>query len=451
MRLFFRNFRVATNNENPLSSSILNPCVSPVINNGNEKFFSEGNIKADLLLNGSIFSPKIRGYISFSGLKIPDYDLSISNAAFIFRENTIDIDFKDLQMDDSVMDIKANADYPSELPVLIRNISITSDFTNVDNIAKTFIANKDLVNNNSDTKLPYFVIEKGTLDSKELILHDLITSNVHANISFTPDWLLSVSNINMRAAGGTGTGNLYYNTKSSELSLNLNAKNIQANALATTFFRLPNEVYGTLNGESQFYTKGRNIEEIISNLNGYANFKVTDGHLLRLGSLEYFLRAANVVQSGIGGLNFNNIIDLLAPQKTGYFNHLEGRVDIKDGILRSQGITSSGQNLALLISGSFDMLTDNSNIKILGNVSKKVTGLLGPLGSVSINQFIGYIPGFGFLPNEPDEKGLIDYIPGLKKVPLLGLEGKQKYRQFGVEINGNLYEPKSVKSFRWID
>ena len=338
------------------------------------------------------------------------------------------------------------------MPLLIKDINITSDYLNVDKIAAVFNANRTTVKTDSEeTKLPYFIIKGGKLNAKELILRDLITSDVTADITFTPDKLLSVSDILMKAAGGVGTGNIYYNTESTDLSLNLNAKNMQANALATTILRLPGEVYGTLNGEGQFYTKGRNSEEMISNTNGYADFKVDDGHLVRLGSLEYLLRASNILQSGIGGFNVNNIIDIVAPQKTGYFDHLDGKCEIKDGILTTDEITSSGQNLSLFISGNYDMLTNDSNIKVLGKLSKKVSGLLGPIGSVTINQFIDYVPGFGFLPGRSEEKGLLDSIPGLSRIPILGLDGKDKYRQFLVDINGNLYDKSSVKSFKWLE
>lgn len=448
----FRNFKIYTNKEKPLSVCILNTGIQTFINNGNEKFLSEGNFKADLTLNGYIFKPDISGSVTFSDLKIPDYKLALNNANIIFSKDLVDLDLKGLKIDDSTADISAVIDYPLESPLMVRNMKITSDFMNLDNIARVFVANQKAVENTSEElKTPGFIIQNGTLKAKEIILHDLITSDAKANINFTPDWLLSVSDIQVNAAGGMGTGNIYYNAKSTELSFNMIAKNMQANALATTLFRFPNEVYGTLNGEGHFYTRGRNLEEIISNSNGYASFKIYDGRLVRLGSLEYLLRAANVLQSGIGGLNFNNIIDLVIPQKTGYFESLEGKFDVKDGVLSTEEISSSGENLSLYISGNFDMLTNYTEAKVYGKLSKKVSGLLGPLGSFSINQFIGYIPGFGFLPTAPGEKGLVDLIPGLSKIPVLGLGCFQKNRQFVVDINGNLYEQSSVKSFRWLD
>jgi hypothetical protein len=154
------------------------------------------------------------------------------------------------------------------------------------------------------------------------------------------------------------------------------------------------------------------------------------------------LRAANVFQSGITGLTLSNIIDLIAPQETGYFNVLEGTLTALDGTLTTDNVNSEGENLNLSLTGELDMLTNIADITILGQVSKKVAGLLGPIGQLSIGTFLGIVPGSRFL----------DIIPGLSAIPFLGIgEQEKKYREFIVDIEGNLYDPNSVKNFQFLD
>ena len=135
--------------------------------------------------------------------------------------------------------------------------------------------------------------------------------------------------------------------------------------------------------------------------------------------------------------------------KTGHFQALEGNFAVTNGVLKSERIASIGQNLSLYLSGDIDMITNYTDVKILGKLSKKVTGLLGPLGSLSLNTFIDFVPSKGFIPSRPD-KGLIELIPGLSEIPVLGLKGGE-YRLFAVNIQGNFYDTGSVKRFRWID
>ena len=187
---------------------------------------------------------------------------------------------------------------------------------------------------------------------------------------------------------------------------------------------------------------------IVFKFNGYAEFQAIKGQFVRLGSLEYLLRASNVIQSGVGG-NINNIIYLFAPKKTGRFEVLPGKVAVKDATLNRRYYVL-GAILASL-SGEIDMRTNLRNLQLLGRLSKKIAGLLGPVGSISLNQFIDYIPGLGFLPASPDKKGIIDLIPGLNKIPGLELGNNSEFRRFAVQIKGDLYKQESVRSFRWIE
>lgn len=431
--------------KNPVSIKILNPAI---VRDTNEPFFTQGDFTGNVVLQGNIYSPSIMGNVFFRNVNIPSKDLVINSAEVVFNRDEIIITDSNLNIGDSNLIIKATLSNTFDLPLQIKHIDVSSPSINVDNIVEALKQPTDQKNIFSD--IPPFVIESGELHASEMVISNLITNNVEASFNFTPDWLLSINNISFAAAGGTITGQLLYNIESAELSTSLKAQNVEANAAATILLSLPNEVYGTLSGNAEFKSRGRNSRELIANSNGTASFQIDKGRLVRLGSLEYLLRAANVVQSGIGGLNLNNVIDLIAPHKTGYFQNLHGTVTAKNGVLKTEGITSRGKNLSLYLRGSLDMVTNNADIRIFGRVSKKVSGLLGPVGSVSINTFINFIPGVGFLPSSPNE-GLIDVIPFLSRIPGLGIGGSRKYRRFVVVVQGDLYNPGSVKSFRWLD
>ncbi|HBH17541.1 MAG TPA: hypothetical protein DDX14_01090 [Cyanobacteria bacterium UBA9579] len=437
----FEQFHIIT--PAPFDITLLNNAIKT--ENG-QPFFSQGEFIGNVILQGRVTAPQILGNLSLNGIVIPSKEIAIDYAISTLNENEIIIKDSSITIADSSLKLKAILSNIIDSPVLIKSLVAYSPSLNIDRITEIF---NQTIEEQGEMDLPPVVIENGMVFADEVVIHNLITNNLITNFDFTPDWLLTVSNLSFETAGGNANGQMLYNLKTTDLGVDLVAKNLQANAAATTLLSLPNEVYGILNGDAQFRTRGSTSEELIANANGVANFEITDGRLVRLGSLEYLLRAANVVQSGVGGLNINNILDLIAPQETGHFQSLTGVVVAKDGILKADNIVSQGKNLSLYMSGNIDMVTNISDITILGRLSKKVSGLLGPLGSVSINTFIGFIPGLGFLPSSPD-KGLIDVIPGLSKIPVLGL-GNGKFRRFAVEIEGDFYDPKSVQSFRWVD
>ncbi len=443
----FKDFIIKTNSVNPIKTDVFNPSIGCVLDNGCQKFFTSGVFYADLKLNGYIATPKVLGKVSLQDLRIPDYQTYIKLVDLDFSKEQTKIDIDEFNIGESMMYIDALMDNKLESPVLIDDLQINSSILNLDEISRILPKQKQ----QGPKVLPPVVITNGSLNAGEVIVKNLITTNVKANFNFTPDWLLSAPKISLISTNGVGQGSIFYNFKTTELSSNFKIRGMKANAIATTLLSLPNEVYGTLDGNLQFSTRGENQQELIANSNGYAEFIVTKGHFVRLGSLEYLLRAVNVLQSGVGGFNLNNIIDLISPQKTGHFEKLQGSVHARNGILYTDDITSSGKNLSLYISGRLDMLTNNADIQVLGRLSKKVSGMLGPVGSISINQFIDYIPGLGFLPTTPDRKGIIDLVPGLSKIPGLELADDEKYRRFAVQINGDLYNQNSVRSFRWIE
>jgi len=442
----FKDFIIKTNSENPIKTNIFNPSIGQVLDNGCQNFFTSGVFELDLKFNGYVDSPKVEGRALFQDIRIPDYQTYVKLVSMDFSKNQTKIDIDNLAIGQSVMHIDALMDNKLETPVIIDDLQINSPMLNIDELSGILPGKTQ----KSPNILPSAVITNGNLNAGAVIVKNLAASNVKAEFNFTRDWQFSAPKISLIASNGVGQGSVLYNLKTSELSSSFKIRGMKANDIATALLMLPNEVYGTLDGNFKFSTKGENQQELIANSSGYAEFTVTKGYFVRLGSLEHLLRAANVLHSGVGGFNFNNIIDLISPQKTGYFEKLQGNVHAMNGVLYTEDITSSGKNLSLFISGRLDMLTNNADIQVLGRMSKKISGMLGPIGSVSINQFIDYIPGLGFLPNTADRKGIIDLIPGLSKIPGLELND-DKYRQFAVQINGDLYNQDSVRSFRWIE
>ncbi len=428
----FKDFAIKTNAKDPIKTGLFN---------------TSAVFKADLTLNGHVAAPKIQGRASFQDIIIPDYRTSVSFINLDFIKNAAKVDVSNLKIGESVMNIAAVMDNRLESPMLIKDLQINAPVLNIDEIVGIFPGNA----RKEPDKPPPLAVKNGKLNAGEMVVSNLVTENVRASFNFTPDRLLSVPEISLTATNGTARGNIFYNFKTTELSSGLKIRGMQANAIATTLLSLPNEVYGTISGDVRFSTRGGSQRELIKNSNGYAKFNATKGNFVRLGSLEYLLRAVNVLHSGVGGFNLNNIIDLVSPQKTGHFETLQGSVYAKNGVLYTDDITSSGKNLSLFISGRLDMLTNHADIQVLGRLSKKVSGMLGPVGSISINQFIDYIPGLGFLPTTPDRKGVIDLIPGLSKIPGLELADDKKFRRFAVQINGDLYDQGSVRSFRWVE
>ena len=165
----------------------------------------------------------------------------------------------------------------------------------------------------------------------------------------------------------------------------------------------------------------------------------------KLGSVEYLLKAGNFIKSGITGVSLNNLLALIAPVKTGYFDSIKGNFALKNGVAQDIEVYSKGDNLNMYINGEFDILQNYANLRVFGRLTKRASNILGPVGNVSFNSLLSSIPGLKM--NKNDKSGIIKDI---NKIPGVELSDQQ-YRVFTVKIDGDIDKEKYVKNFRWIE
>jgi hypothetical protein len=178
-------------------------------------------------------------------------------------------------------------------------------------------------------------------------------------------------------------------------------------------------------------------------LNGNTVFNVKDGRMPKLGSLEYLLKAANIVKGGLTGVSINSIIDILTPSKTGQFSDIFGDIKIKDGIAKNIEIATKGNDLSLYITGTYNFATAIADMDVLGLLSRKITTLFGPIGNLSLNTLFNIIPGVDL----SKDSTLLERI---NKIPGIELSSKE-FRKFIAVIKGNINGEDYVTSFKWIN
>ena len=165
----------------------------------------------------------------------------------------------------------------------------------------------------------------------------------------------------------------------------------------------------------------------------------------KLGSLEYLLKAGNLLKGGLTGLSINGIIDFITPLKTGHFESIKGGIEINNGIADKIQILSTSKDLSIYITGDYNFSNYFANMYVFGRLSKNISTLLGPIGNVSLNTLFNAIPGVDL--SEPSNEKLLNLI---NKIPMLELSNKA-YRVFAAEIIGDINGEDYVKSFRWVE
>ncbi len=412
-------------------------------------FIKKGVFNSDLIINGSLNEPSIRGTLDLIDIDIPFLDASIKNISLKFLQNNIIANIVGNALEN---DFKLHIDMLNRLkqPYIINNAKLEANKLNLNTIFEAI--NNYEISAHSEVKTDYItevdlkqlLIKKFLVTAKEIFIKNNNVKDLIANVSLNSG-ILKIDRFKFNLAKGEMDGFVSYNINNKASNCDLNVVNVDANELSSSLFDVNGQIYGGLDGQINLSCKGDNHAACLKSLAGHVAFRVKDGKMPKLGSLEYLLRAGNLLKSGITGLSVNNIIELIIPLKTGSFDEIKGTISINNGIADKIQIISNSKELNLFVIGEYDLTSKIADMYVFGRLSKKISNILGPVGNLSLNTLFNTIPGINL--NTSSDTGLIN---GINKIPGLELSNKL-FRVFAAEIHGDISGEDYVESFRWIE
>lgn len=437
----FHNFRIKT--QNPTDAKIFNILFrKPLI--------KQGLFNSNVIINNSISSPKLLGFLNFTGIDIPLLDTTIKDISLDFSPNNIDIKSKGEIFSNKItifsnMENKLTPPYIlSDVDIYLGNLDINQIVKRINKLNIESDMNK-IPESKQDFDITNLIIKNAKLKADSVFVRNLFAKDLNAEFSLSEKMLFSLNNFKFTMAEGDINGNLKYNLLNSNSALELHLNNVNANSMTEALFDLPNQIFGSLSGQVDLTCNGKSHKSCMDTLSGTGGFRVADGRMPKLGSLEYLLKSANLIKSGVTGLTINGLIDLVTPLKTGQFENINGSFNINSGIADSIQIFSKGKDLSLFLTGKYNFSTLIADMNVFGRVSKKISTALGPVGNTSLNTLFNTIPGFNL-----EETNKTEFIKNLNKIPGFELNDKS-YRIFSAEIYGDINGENYVQSFKWVD
>lgn len=406
----------------------------------------QGQFTSDLKINGKLSNPHVLGDFHIFETNIPFLDTTMKNIVIVFKDRTVEFTSKGDVMGNEVL-FEGTLKNKLTKPYKIEKASLYTknlDLNSVVNKLKIAqVDNTSTFESFEGFDLSSIVFNNMNFKADNIQLRNIKATNFNATASLNENGIFDINNFVFNIAQGHLGGKYKYNLKNNDTSLNLSAEKINANDITWALFDLNNQVYGDLTGTINISCNGTNFEHCMQTLNGNTIFNINQGRMPKLGSLEYLLKAGNLVKGGITGISINSVIDLITPLKTGDFEDIYGSIRIKDGVARNIEITTKGKDLSLFISGTYNFSTSVAEMEVLGMLSRKISTFLGPVGNMSINTLFNVIPGVDL-----SKDSLV--LERINKIP--GIELSEKaYRKFIAEIKGNINGEEYVTSFKWIN
>lgn len=439
--IFLHRFKIKT--QNPTDSKIFNILFK-------KPMIKQGLFTSDVIIDGPITTPYIRGVLNFTGIDIPLLDTTIKDVSLNFKDEEILIKstgeiFSNKIALTSTMQNNLNPPYTFDnIDIYLATIDVNTIIKSLNNLQ--IEADKHKISTpKQDIDISKIIIKDAKLTADKVLVKNISANNLLAKLSLNDNLMLSLDNFQFDIAEGNAKGNLKYNLLNSAAKLDMNITNVNANLMSEALFDLPSQIFGSLNGEVNLYCNGKSHKTCMDTLGGKGGFNVVDGRMPKLGSLEYLLKASNLLKSGVTGLSINGIIDIITPLKTGQFESIRGNFTIASGMADAIQIYSKGKDLSLFIDGTYNFSTLIADMNIYGRLSKKISTVLGPIGNASLNTLFNTIPGLNL-----EDANKAQFIDSINKIPGLELNDKL-YRIFSVKIYGDINGENYVQSFKWVE
>lgn len=406
----------------------------------------QGQFTSDLRFNGKLSNPRLIGDFHIFETNIPFLDTTMKNITFKFKDKTIDLSSKGEVLGNDVS-VEAVLKNKLTMPYYVEKANLYTKLLDLNYITEKLklsqVENFQTFDTFEGLSLSSLVVKDINMYADTIHLRNIVATDFESKASLNEKQVVDVSHFKFNIASGILNGAFNYNLNNNHTGLVLKAKDINANDLTYALFDLNNQLYGDLTGDIKLSCIGSDFDNCMKTLNGKTTFNVINGRIPKLGSLEYLLKAGNLLKGGLTSLSINSVIDIITPLKTGDFSSIYGTIDIKDGIAKDIEIATRGKDLSLFISGSYNFSSANAEMEVLGMLSKKISTMFGPLGNLSLNTLFSAIPGV-------DLSGNTKILSKINKIPGIELSNKA-YRKFIAEIKGNINGDNYVTSFKWIN
>lgn len=323
-------------------------------------------------------------------------------------------------------------------PVLKGNISIPS--INIPEIPVSMT--------NTDIKLDGHIL-KGNGSVQKFTSGGIIAENLVGDFSLKGENFY-LNNVKGNAFGGKVGGNIIYNITNAKTGVEFSGSGLNAERAIYGAAGIKNAISGTLGFNTKLSLIAADYDEMMKSLRGNLSFNIKNGSFGEVGRLDKYLQANNIMTNVILKSTMTSIINSIAVMDTAKFDYLDGKMTFKNGWADINLMKSSGKLLAYYITGKYNLLNGTTNVVVLGRMDAQLVAKLGPLGQLSANKLLSYIPKFGTATAKVVE-ALTTNPKGenTSAIPAL-TSGSTSYEDFKVVFNGGLESKSSVKSFKWL-
>ena len=293
-------------------------------------------------------------------------------------------------------------------------------------------------------------ILNGVASLKEFKVGGIVATDISGNVSLKDYTKLYLTDLAGKAFDGTLKGKLSYDIMTTKIALEMSGEKLNSTKAVEGAILIPNALTGLLDFSTKLTMHGVTDKEIIQSMAGDVDFKIGEGRFISIGRLENLVAAQNVSSNSILKAAISALSSLQIIQEADKYKYIEGNLKLANGSANITKIVVVGPLMAYHVSGTYNILPNTANLLILGRLESKVVSVLGPLGELSADKLLAYIPKFGSATSSI--LGQLTANPAKENTALIPAlsSGSEAYKDFKVEFVGSAASVSSVRSFKWL-
>lgn len=350
---------------------------------------SKFNLSGRAFILGETSAPRLRGGFNLTNLSIPELFITLAETKLQFRGDNADVEVKDLILNNSDIQAKANVSLIPAPIINIMNLNVSSRYLNVDKLLKVSeramkyvpTSNSKASANSAQADIPV-VIRNGSIDMTRIVSGDINITNTISRITMARN-VVHLRNLRANIFGGNVWGNISVNPLAMLVNVRVQGQGVDVEQALKDACGMKDTLSGSASFKTDISLKGATYNEQVKSLKGNVDFKIIDGQFGPFGKLENLIIAENIRESQFFQTALGGVISGLTTIDTTHFSDLSGHLSFMDGICYIDPITSLGDILSLHIFGDFDILRNYADMKVRARMASLISNLLGPIGAIN--------------------------------------------------------------------
>lgn len=290
----------------------------------------------------------------------------------------------------------------------------------------------------------------GNATAQKMHFDGIVGTNLSSDFSLNNFTDFYLDKITADAFSGKVSGKISYNIPKFAMVVDLTGKGLNSMDAVYGAVGIPRALTGTLNFDTKLSAHGVTDKEIINSMKGGINFNIDNGRFVSIGRLENIVKAQNITSNSLLKSAISQLSTLSALQETDKFKTISGKLNLSNGNASLSPVKVEGPLMSYYVTGTYYILPNTAHLNILGRLDSKIVSYLGPIGQLSAEKLLSYIPKFGA--QTAQFLNILTANPETEKTELIPplTSGSTSYKDFKVLFNGSIEKSTSVKSFKWL-